>query len=64
MSKNTMIAIIASIVATAGIAVVMAVTATPGSPTQQGNQTATAGGGKKISIELNESLGLKENPPK
>lgn len=59
-----MIAIIAGIIATAGIAGVMAVTATPGIPAQHGNQTATAGGGKKISIELNENLGLKENPPK
>lgn len=61
MSRNAMIAIIAGIIVAAAIAGVVAATAAPGAPPQQDNQTATSGSGKKITIDLNENLGLKEN---
>ena len=55
-----MIAIIAGIIAVAAVAGVVAATAAPSAPPHQGNQTATSQAGKKITIDLNENLGLKE----
>lgn len=61
MMKGGMIAIIAGIVAAAVIAGVVAVTvAMPGQPPDVPPEGA---GGKKITIELNENLGLKEKGP-
>lgn len=56
-----MIAIIAGIIVAAAIAGAVAATSTMTVPPLQGNQTATTGEGKKITIDLNENLGLKEN---
>lgn len=62
MTRNAMIAIIAGIIVAAAIAGIVAATGMPNSSSQQGNQTTsgTSGQGKKITIDLNENLGLKE----
>jgi hypothetical protein len=62
MSKGAMIAVIAGAIIVAAIAGVMASMSPP--PTAQGNSTDTetvGQGGKKITINLDENLGLKES---
>ena len=61
LSRNAMMAIIAGIIA-AAIAGAVAATSAPVVPAQQNKQTTgTVDEGKKITIDLNEKLGLKEN---
>ena len=62
MSKGAVIAIIAGAIIIAAVA--GAVASMPAPPAVQGNSTdiGTGGqGGKKITINLDENLGLKEN---
>jgi hypothetical protein len=62
MSKGAMIAVIAGAIIVAAVAGIVASMSPPS--TAQGNSTDTGTGGqggKKITINLDESLGLKES---
>jgi hypothetical protein len=60
MSRGAMIALIAGAIALAAIAGVMATTSSPPVP-PGGNSTDVETGGRQLSINLDENLGLKEN---
>jgi hypothetical protein len=60
MSRGAMIALIAGAIAVAAIAGVIASISPPPVPSD-GNSTDVETGGRQISINLDENLGLKEN---